>query len=299
MRILITGGAGFIGSHIAELFQGKADIRILDNFKSGYRHNLDGLQVEVIEGSVTDPAIVAQAVQGIDYVFHLAAMVSVPESMHNIQGCVDVNVKGMLTVLRASADAGVKKLCFSSSAAVYGQNPELPKLESMVPEPMSPYAVTKLDGEYYCRMFQEEGWLNTVSLRYFNVFGPKQDPTSAYAAVVPIFIGKARRNESMTIYGDGEQTRDFVYVKDVAAANAYFCTESQESGVFNIGYGHSVTINQLARQIIQLLNSSSEIQYAPVRAGDVMHSCASVDKATLAGFKVYGSLDQGLKELCK
>ncbi len=296
MQILITGGAGFIGSHIAEYFHTKADVRVLDNLRSGYFANLDGINVEFMEGSITDKSAVVEAVKDVDYVFHLAAMVSVPESMGRPIECVEINTQGLLNILQASADAGVKKLCFSSSAAIYGDNPELPKHEDMVPEPKSPYAVTKLDGEYYCRMYRAEGWLDTVSLRYFNVFGPRQDPGSAYAAAIPIFIQKAVQNEDIMIFGDGQQTRDFVFVKDIVAANAFFATTSEAEGVHNIAWGHTQTIEALARQIIKLTGSRSKIVYAKERAGDVKHSCAAVEKATEAGFRPTHNFDDALRE---
>ena len=182
MKVLITGGAGFIGSHLVEHFQGKAEVRVLDNLRSGYRKNLDGFKVEFIEGDILDRNAVRKAVNGVDYVFHLAAMISVPESMFKPIECVDINVKGLLVVLEEAAAAGVKKLCFSTSAAIYGDNPVVPKRENMLPEPKSPYAITKLDGEYYCNMFTREGKLQTACMRYFNVFGPRQDPRAAYAA---------------------------------------------------------------------------------------------------------------------
>ena len=294
MRILITGGAGFIGSHIAEHFNGIADVRVLDNLRSGYRKNLDGLDVEFLEGSVTDRQAVKKAVKEVDYVFHLAAMISVPESMEKPCECVEINTQGTLNVLQESAEAGVKKLCFSSSAANYGDNPTIPKLETMVPEPKSPYAVTKLDGEYYCGIFTDEGWLKTACMRYFNVFGPRQDPGSQYAAAIPIFIHKALRNEPITIFGDGEQTRDFVYVKDVVAANAWLAENAACTGVYNVAYGQRQTINDIAKTIIKLTGSSSQIQYAPVRAGDVKHSQASIEKITTAGFAPGSDLDSGL-----
>ena len=206
MRVLITGGSGFIGSHIAEYFQGKAEVRVLDNLRSGHRSNLAGLDVEFIEGDIRDRLTVARAMEGVDYVFHLAAMISVPESMSKIVECVEINNTGMIIVLEEAAKAGVKKLCFSTSAAIYGDNPEVPKRETMFPEPKSPYAITKLDGEYYCNMFTQTGRLRTACLRYFNVFGPRQDPKSAYAAAVPIFTAKAVANEPIRIFGDGEQT---------------------------------------------------------------------------------------------
>ena len=294
MRVLVTGGAGFIGSHIVEHFQGKAQVRVLDNLRSGYKENMDALDVEFTEGSVTDRASVKQAVQDVDYIFHLAAMISVPESMDKPIECVEINTQGTLNVLQEAAAAGVQKLCFSSSAANYGDNPTVPKLETMIPEPKSPYAVTKLDGEYYCKMFSDEGWLQTACMRYFNVFGPRQDPGSAYAAAIPIFIHKAIRNEPITIFGDGEQTRDFIFVKDIVAANVYLAEHADLTGVFNVAYGKRQTINDIAKKIIQLTNSSSKIEYAPPRAGDVKHSQASIDKITQAGFTPGASFDEGL-----
>ncbi|MBP7143031.1 MAG: NAD-dependent epimerase/dehydratase family protein [Opitutaceae bacterium] len=296
MKVLVTGGAGFIGSHIAEQLQGRAKVRILDNLRTGYRRNLAGMEVDFIEGSILDRAAVRAAVRGVDHVFHLAAMVSVPESVRNPHGCVELNVTGLLNVLEEAAAAGVRKLCFSSSAAVYGNNPVVPKVETMLPEPRSPYAVTKLDGEYYCRQFAEEGHLETVALRFFNVFGPRQDPGSAYAAAVPIFMRKALRHEPLTIFGDGGQTRDFVYVKDIAAANIFAVTTPGLTGVFNAGYGGQITVLELARRIIAHAGSHSEIIHAPERAGDVRHSRASVDALRAAGFRPVSSFDDGLAE---
>lgn len=295
MKVLITGGAGFVGSHLVEHFQGRAEIRVLDNLRSGYRENLDGLDCEFIEGSVTDRAAVRKAVQGVDYVFHLAAMISVPESMKNPVECVENNTTGTLIILEEAAGAGVKKLCFSSSAAVYGDNPVMPKTEEMLPEPKSPYAVTKLDGEYYCRIFRDEGRLNTVCMRYFNVFGPRQDPTSQYAAAVPIFIEKALKNEPLTVFGDGEQTRDFVYVKDVVAANVFLAEHAELSGVYNVASGKSMTVNELALKIIALTGSTSGIQYAAPRPGDVKHSLAAVGKLNAAGLILSGHFNSGLQ----
>ncbi len=296
MRVLITGGSGFIGSHIAQQLQGRAEVRVLDNLRTGYRRNLAGMNVDFIEGSILDRAAVRAAVKGVDHVFHLAAMVSVPESVQNPHGCVELNVTGLLNVLEEAAAAGVRKLCFSSSAAVYGNNPVVPKVETMLPEPRSPYAVTKLDGEYYCRQFAEDGRLETVALRFFNVFGPRQDPGSAYAAAVPIFMRKALRHEPLTIFGDGGQTRDFVYVKDIAAANIFAVTTPGLTGVFNAGYGGQITVLELARRIIAHADSRSEILHAPERAGDVRHSRASVDALRAAGFRPVSSFDDGLAE---
>jgi UDP-glucose 4-epimerase len=299
VKILVTGGAGFIGSHIVEHFQGRATVRVLDNLRSGFKHNLSGLDHEFVEASILDRDTVRRAVQDVDYVFHLAAMISVPESMANPVECDEINTKGTLIMLEEAARAGVKKLVLSSSAAIYGDNPAVPKLETMLPEPKSPYAITKLDGEYYCRMFTEEKRLQTACLRYFNVFGPRQDPKSQYAAAVPIFIHRALKNEPIAIYGDGEQTRDFIYVKDIAAANAYFATESPATGVFNVAYGKKITINELCKTICRITGSKSEIKHAPERAGDVKHSMAGVEKIRAAGFVPQGNLADGLKETIK
>ncbi|OGV84947.1 MAG: dTDP-glucose 4,6-dehydratase [Lentisphaerae bacterium RIFOXYB12_FULL_65_16] len=296
MRVLITGGAGFIGSHIAEHFQGKADVRVLDNLRSGHLRNLEGLKVELIQGSIMDKTVLAQAMAGVDYVFHLAAMISVPESMSNPVECEDINAIGTLHVLRAAAAAGVKKLCFSTSAAIYGDNPEVPKRETMFPEPKSPYAVTKLVGEYYCGMFTREGWLKTACLRYFNVFGPRQDPASQYAAAVPIFVSRAVANKPITVFGDGEQTRDFIFVKDVVAANAFFAEHPDLCGVYNVAYGGRITINDLAKKIVAITGSKSEIQHLPERAGDVKHSVAAIDRLRATGFRPANDFDTGLAQ---
>lgn len=295
MKILVTGGSGFIGSHIVESYQGVAEeIRVLDNLRTGYRHNLDGLACTFIEGSVTDRQLVEQAVAGVDYVFHLAALVSVPESMSKPAECVEINVHGLLHVLEAAASAGVKKLVFASSAAIYGDNPAVPKVETMFPEPKSPYAITKLDGEYYLGMFTGEGRLETAAIRFFNVFGPRQDPKGAYAAAVPIFIEKAVRGEDLTVFGDGGQTRDFIYVKDIVGALAFAAENPGVTGVFNAGYGGQTTINDLAKGIIAAAGSSSRIIHGTERAGDVRHSRASADKLRAAGWHPRHSLEEGL-----
>jgi UDP-glucose 4-epimerase len=295
MRVLVTGGAGFIGSHIVEHFQGKAEVRVLDNLRSGFLRNIEPFKVEFIEGSVLDTEILKRAMEGVDYVFHLAAMISVPESMGKPVECVQINTIGTLNVLEAAAQAGVKKMTLSTSAAIYGDNPIVPKREDMFPEPKSPYAETKLSGEYYCGIYTKEGRLDTACLRYFNVFGPRQDPKSQYAAAIPIFISKALRDEPITIFGDGEQTRDFIYVKDIAAANAFFATESPETGVFNVAYGGRISINDLAKKIIAILGSKSEIIYKPERPGDVKHSTAAIDKLKKAGFTPSSNFDKGLE----
>ena len=296
MRLLITGGAGFIGSHLVEHFHDSAEVVVLDNLRSGHRRNLDGLDHRFIEGSVTDPAAVAEAVDGVDVVFHLAAMISVPESMERPRECVEINNLGLLHVLEAAARAKVRKIVLASSAAIYGDNPTVPKTEDMLPEPKSPYAITKLDGEFYLEMFHREGRLDSASLRFFNVFGPRQDPASAYAAAVPIFIRKALANEDLTIFGDGEQTRDFIHVKDIVAALAHVAARPDLHGSYNVGYGRSMTVKQLAADIIRLAGSSSRIVHQPERPGDVKHSRAAIDKLLATGFHHVSSLEQGLAE---
>ena len=292
-RVLVTGGAGFIGSHIVEHFQGQAEVRVLDNLRSGFKHNLAGLEHEFIEGSILDRDLVRQAVDGVDYIFHLAAMISVPESMQKPIECTEINTNGTLVVLEEAAKAKVKKLVLSSSAAIYGDNPVVPKVETMFPEPKSPYAITKLDGEYYCKMFTAEGRLQTACLRYFNVFGPRQDPKSQYAAAVPIFIDRALKHEPIAIYGDGEQTRDFIFVKDIVAANVHLATTGH-CGVFNVAYGKRLTINDLVAKILRITKSSSTVTHGPERLGDVKHSMAAVDKLLATGFTPSGDFDGGL-----
>lgn len=297
MKILITGGSGFIGSHLVEHYQGVAEeIRVLDNLRTGYRHNLDGFECTYIEGSITDRAAVREAVQGVDIIYHLAALVSVPESMSNPLECVDINVNGLLNVLEEASEAGVGKLVLASSAAIYGDNPMIPKVETMLPEPRSPYAITKLDGEYYCDLYQGENRISTASIRFFNVFGPRQDPNGAYAAAVPIFIERAMKNQDITIYGDGDQTRDFIYVKDIVNALTFAGENQAVTGVQNAGYGAQITIRELAEEIIQATGSNSEIKHAPTRAGDVKHSRASADLLLSKGWQPKYSLASGLKE---
>lgn len=295
MKVLVTGGAGFIGSHIVEHFQDRAEVRVLDNLCSGFKRNLSGLRCKFFRGSILDRHLVRQAVKGVDCIFHLAAMISVPESMQKPVECAETNTIGTLVVLEEAARAKVKKLVLSSSAAIYGDNPVVPKIETMLPEPKSPYAISKLDGEFYCRMFAAEGRLRTVCLRYFNVFGPRQNPRSQYAAAVPIFIDRALKSKPITIFGDGEQTRDFIHVKDVVAANVFFAAQSPATGVFNVARGRRITINQLASTVLRLAGSSSAIRHVTERAGDVKHSVADIDKLRNAGFIPGGDFHKGLQ----
>jgi UDP-glucose 4-epimerase len=295
MKVLITGGAGFIGRHIVEYFQDKAEVFVIDNLRSGFQQNLNGLRCKLLVASILDRAMVREAMDAVDYVFHLAAMVSVPESVQREVECSEINTEGTLVMLEEAARAKARKLVFSSSAAIYGDNPITPKIEAMIPEPKSPYGLTKLEGEQHCQRFADEGRLQTVCLRYFNVFGPHQDPRSQYAAAVPIFIAQALQGRPMTIFGDGAQTRDFIYVKDVVAANAFFAIESPATGVFNVACGRAITINDLASTIRRLANSSSEIHYAHERSGDLKHSVAAVDKLRSAGFSPACDFRTGLQ----
>ncbi len=295
MTILVTGGAGFIGSHIVEHFQRTDDVIVLDSLRSGFKQNIDQFRVRFIHGSVSDGALVDDIMRGVDYVFHLAALVSVPESMEKPADTVEINVRGTLHVLEAARTHNVKKVVISSSAAIYGDNPTVPKVETMLPEPRSPYAITKLDDEYYGRMFTADFGLPVACLRYFNVFGPRQNPKSQYAAAVPIFIDRCLRGEEIVIYGDGEQTRDFVYVKDIVAANVRAATSGM-TGVYNVANGRSVSINELAKMIVRLTDANVPVRHATVRAGDVKHSLADVGRMKSTGFVARTTLEDGLQQ---
>jgi len=297
MKVVITGGAGFIGSNLAEFFVERgAETHAIDNLRSGFEKNLEDLNGVVFhKGSITDFDLVNNVIEGSDYVFNLAALVSVPESLEKPEECVDINVKGLLNVLKAAEKHDVKKVVHASSAAVYGDDPTLPKIPEMTPQPKTPYAITKLDGEYYLKMFNEEFGLNSASLRFFNVYGPKQDPKSQYAAAIPIFIFKALKNEDITIYGDGEQTRDFVFVEDVAKALFLAAETEKAKSVYNVANGKSITIRTLAEKIIELTDSKSKIVFAPERNGDIKHSLASIEKTVKElDFSPAISLEEGL-----
>jgi UDP-glucose 4-epimerase len=297
MKVLVTGGAGFIGSHLVEHFEKRAEVVVLDDLRTGHRHNLEGRSCRLVEGSISEPELVARCMEGVDYVFHLAAMVSVPESMAQPLATAEINVRGLLHVLEAARAGGVRKLIFASSAAVYGENPADPKVETMPPDPRSPYAITKLDGEFYCDLYTREGWLPTACLRFFNVFGPRQDPHSAYAAAIPRFLEHARAGTPLTIFGDGGQTRDFIYVKDIVGAMAFLAEAEGIHGVFNAGYGSSISILELARHLVRLAGSPSEIVFAPTRPGDLRHSSANPSRLLAAGWKPSFDLASGLRDL--
>ncbi len=300
MRFLVTGGAGFIGSHLVEHLVGEGhDVVVLDDFSTGKRENLASFRgVEVVEGSVTDPATCARACRGVDYVLHQAALASVPRSLRDPVATHQANATGTLNVLLAARDAGVRRVVYAASSSAYGNTAELPKHEGMVPRPLSPYAVTKLAGEEYCRAVHASFGVETVALRYFNIFGPRQDPASQYAAVVPKFIVSAMANESPVIYGDGEQTRDFTYVANAVQANMVACSAPAEAcgEVFNVGCGARISVNELWRQITGILESKARAQYEPARVGDVRDSLASLDRSRrVLGYEPVVSLEEGLQ----
>ena len=285
MRYLITGGAGFIGSHLVEqlVAQGQ-EVVVLDDFSSGTMDNLAAVRadIRILEGTITDPDTCREAARGADYVLHQAALTSVTRSVEAPIEAHEVNVTGTVNVLLAARDAGVRRVVLAGSTAVYGDTTELPNREDMVPRPLSPYAVTKLAAEAYCAAFTATYGLETVVLRYFNVFGPRQDPASAYAAAIPKFIVGALRRTPPIIYGDGEQTRDFVFVANVVDANLKACEapSSRAAGhVFNVGCGRQITVNELWRQVQSLANVQLPAKHAPARAGEIRHSLASIERA--------------------
>lgn len=287
---LVTGGAGFIGSNIVEelLRQGNR-VRVLDNFSTGRRENLAAAQrfaqpadrMEVVEGDLRSYPVVLAAVQGIDYILHQGALPSIPRSVDDPLTTNEVNVVGTLNVLQAAREARVKRLVYASSSSVYGNSLGLPKVETMRPNPLSPYAVSKLTGEQYCQTFWRLYGLETVCLRYFNVFGPRQDPTSQYSAVVPKFIAAALQGEALVIHGDGKQSRDFTYVSNVAAANLLACNAREAPGqVLNISCGERHTLLDLVEHLRQQLDAEEvRVQHVEPRLGDVKHSQADIEGA--------------------
>ncbi len=301
LKVVITGGAGFIGGHIAEEWKNRgAEVYIVDNLRSGNLKNIENLDVKFHKISITDKNSIFEILKDADYVHHLAAMISVPESIEKPFECVEININGLLNVLEAAKEYKIKKVVHSSSAAVYGDNPESPKLTSMAPQPKSPYGITKLDGEYYLNMYRENFGIGTVSLRYFNVFGPRQNPKSQYAAAIPIFVSKALKNEDIIIYGDGEQTRDFVFVKDVVAANILAATNENAFGVYNVAGGNAISINDLVNLVISETGSKSKIIYEKERPGDIKHSLASIESTKKdLNFNPKYDLIKGLKETIK
>ncbi len=294
-HVLIIGGAGFIGSNLAKAwYERGAKVRVLDNLRSGKKENLDDFPCEFIEGSILDLPILQQASENVDYIHHLAAMVSVPESMASPEECEKINVMGTLNVLRCAREAGARKVVFSSSCSVYGNVERDGHRESDTPVPASPYAISKLTGEYYMNLWLDAFQLQTASLRYFNVYGPKQDPASDYAAAIPIFFKRAMKGDTIRIYDDGEQTRDFVFVEDVVQAN--ILAAEKLTGLYNVSRDQSTTVNELAEKIKRITNSSSEIAHFPARPGDLRHSRGISEVIKDKGWNPSTSIDEGLEK---
>ena len=297
---LVTGGAGFIGSNIVEELVRRGErVRVLDNFSTGRRENLTLLleRVELIEGDLQDPAAVRQAVEGTDYVLHHAALPSVQRSVDDPLASNAANVTGTLNLLLAAREAGVKRVVYASSSAAYGDGPTLPKREDMLPQPKSPYAVSKLAGEHYCRVFAEVYRLETVSLRYFNVFGPRQDPASQYAAVIPLFIMSMLQSAPPAVYGDGLQSRDFTYVSNVVQANLLAAAAPGVAGrVFNVACGQQYTLLELIATLDEILGVQVPPVHTAPRPGDVRHSLADITAAQEAlGYQTAVDFHEGLR----
>src|SRR5438045_3421307 len=299
---LVTGGAGFIGSHIAAaLTASGARVRVLDDLSTGHVENLDeidGGDIDFIQGSVADKSLLAKVLEGVELVFHEAAIPSVPRSIEAPRQSHIASVDGTYHLLHAARDKGVRRVVYAASSSAYGDQPALPKSEHMPPDPLSPYAVAKLVGEYYCQVFTRVYNLETVSLRYFNVFGPRQDPTSQYSGVVSRFISALFGNEQPVIFGDGEQSRDFTYIDNVVAANLSAASAKDAAGkVINIANGERVTLNQLL-SVLKELTGKTEVtaEYADARVGDVRHSLADISRARkLLNYESKVDLREGLK----
>ena len=296
-KMLVTGGAGFIGSHVVELLVSeKFDVVVFDNLTTGNFKKIEKFQVNFIESDIRDLESLTKAFENIDTVFHLAAAISVPESLEKPEEYVDINVNGTLNVIEAAKRCGVRRVVFSTSAANYGDEPTLPKTEEMPPCILSPYALTKLDGEIYLQMYRSKTF-SAVSLRYFNVFGTRQDTDSPYAAAIPKFINQALINKDIGIFGDGTQTRDFIYVKDIAKANLHAATI--EPGLYNVCNGEPTIIGPLAEKIVEIMKSDSAINYLSERPGDIKHSLGSNKKIKATGWQPEYPFEKSLKETIK
>ncbi len=280
---LVTGGAGFIGSHLVEELLGRGErVRVLDNFSTGKRERLTPFanRIEIIEGDLRSQHTVREAVKGAEYVLHQGALPSVPRSIEDPITTNDVNIGGTLNVLDAAREAGVKRVVFASSSSVYGSGEGMPKREDMLPEPISPYAVTKLTGEKYCRVYTDTFGLETVALRYFNVFGPGMDPTSAYSAFIAIFIVGMLEGRPLTVNGDGTISRDFTYITNVVHANMC-AVDAQDAagGVFNVGCGDSLSLSEVIARLQELTATEGNVSYGPARTGDLPFSEADIGAA--------------------
>jgi nucleoside-diphosphate-sugar epimerase len=302
-KYLISGGAGFIGSHIAEaLLKRNEEVRVFDNLATGNQSNLQALQnlpgtVEFIQGDVRDRDAVKAAVKGVEVVFHQAALASVSRSIAQPVASLETNINGTQNVLLAARDAGVRRVVYASSSSVYGNTPILPKHEEMPTLPMSPYAVQKLTGELLCRVFTRVYGIETVALRYFNVFGPRQDPASEYAAVIPRFLTALLEKRRPIVFGDGEQTRDFTYIENVVQANLLASTSTDAVGeAFNIGCGERISLNRILQIVSELLGIQVDAEYREQRPGDVRDSLADINKAQgLLGYTPTVNFREGLE----
>lgn len=301
MNFLVTGGAGFIGSHIVDALVKNGDkVKVLDDFSSGRRENLKALlnKIKLIEGDIRDKALVNSAMPGVDYVLHQAALRSVPKSLGDPELYNDVNINGTLNILNAAQQARVKRVVFASSSSIYGERDVFPQKEDLLPLLISPYALTKLAGEYYCRIFSELYGLETVSLRYFNVFGPRQSLENQYAVVIPKFITCMLKDENPPVHGDGQQTRDFTYVENIVQANIKSAVSpGVKSEVFNIACGQAYSVLDIINHINKILKKSIEPKFIPPRPGDVKDTLADIAKAQkLIGFAPKVGFEQGLKK---
>jgi nucleoside-diphosphate-sugar epimerase len=303
-RYLVTGGAGFIGSHIAEALLASGEtVRVFDNFATGHRETAAQLaarfggRFEMLEGDVAEPGDCARAVAGVTYIFHEAALASVPRSLADPLGTHRANVTGTLNLLLAAREAKVTRVVYAGSSSVYGDSPELPKVETMPPAPLSPYALSKYVGEEYARLFREHFGVETVTLRYFNVFGPRQDPNSPYAAVIPIFLKRLMAGERPIVHGDGSQTRDFTFIANVVAANLAACHTPAASGTYNIACGQRISVLEILGHLQRDLGTHIEPEFTPPRPGDVPHSMADVSRARAElGYAPAVDLAEGLAQ---
>ncbi|MCC6748444.1 MAG: SDR family oxidoreductase [Deltaproteobacteria bacterium] len=302
MKVLVTGGAGFIGSHLAERLVGDGhEVVVLDNLSSGHRANLASVErrLRFVEGDIRDAARLSELATGCELVFHQAAIVSVPYSVEHPQESHDVNIQGTFNVLQAARACGVRRVMFACSAAVYGEDPRLPKVEEMAPAPVSPYGVEKITGEYYLGVFNQIYGVETVSLRYFNVFGPRQDPRSPYSGVISVFVDRALTGATALVFGDGEQCRDFVYVQNVVDANLLAATVPAARGrCFNVGCGERTSLNELVAILGRLAGRPLQVEHREARAGDIRASVADIGRArSELGYAPVVGVDEGLRRL--
>jgi len=298
-NVVVTGGAGFIGSNLVWVLSKDNDVTVIDNLSTGRYQNIaelvDSGKVRFVRGTIADADLVRRALKGVEYVFHEAAIPSVARSVNDPVGTNEANITGTLVLLSAARSSRVKRFVYASSSSVYGDTEVSPKNEGLPPNPMSPYALTKVTSEYYCKMFHELHGLSTVCLRYFNVYGPRQDPTSEYAAVIPRFISGVLSRKPLTVFGDGDQTRDFTFVEDIVRANV-LAAESDAVGNFNVAAGRAISVNDLARAVMSLAGHEVSIKYEPPNPGEIRHSLADISKASKEfGYSPKYSLEEGLK----